>query len=70
MSRKKQELTGQLTRKYLYSMLPPPKTVFLILFITAHGFRGSEFRGLEIVGSPNKSKPVIRQLRTLLATPG
>ena len=33
-----EELTGQLTRKYLYSMLPPPKTVFLILFITVHRF--------------------------------
>jgi len=25
-----EELTGQLTREYLYSMLPPPKTVFLV----------------------------------------
>jgi len=52
MSRKKQELTGQLTRKYLYSMLPPPKTVFLMLLVTVHGFRD-----LEIVRSPNPDKP-------------
>jgi hypothetical protein len=65
MSRKKQELTGQLTRKDLYFMLPQPKTVFLMLLITVHGLRS-----LEIVGPPNKSKPLIRQLRTLLATSG
>jgi hypothetical protein len=52
-------------------------------FSTAPGLRGGQFdrkrdiglaesqtRSLEIVSSPNKSKQLIRQLRTLLATSG